>query len=165
MVPDGIMDVAPWRDWSSAAEGALRFLHRHVGWDLWMVTTIVDEHQVVLLAEPADAVLPGTALPWADSFCRQMVEGDAPRLATVTAVVPEYASRAVGPMQDVAAYIGIPLVTRDLQLFGTLCGIAHRAKSRSAVRELEVVETAARLLSTLMTAGMEPPKPPLRLAS
>jgi hypothetical protein len=27
------------------------------------------------------------------------------------------------------------------------------------------VETAARLLSTLMAAGMEPPKPPLRVAS
>jgi GAF domain-containing protein len=157
MVPGGILDVAPWRDWCSAAEGALRFLHRHVGWDLWMVTTVVDEHQVVLLAEPEDAVPPGTALPWADSFCRQMVEGNAPRLATVTAVVPEYASRASGPLKGVAAYIGIPLVTGDLQLFGTLCGLAYRAKPRSAAHEVEVVEAAARLLSTLMAAGMEPP--------
>ena len=157
MVPGGILDVAPWRDWCAAAEGSLRFLHRHVGWDLWMVTTVVDGHQVVLLAEPDDAVPAGTALPWADSFCRQMVEGNAPRLATVTAVVPEYASRATGPLQGVAAYIGIPLVTGDLQLFGTLCGLAYRAKPRSAAREVEVVEAAARLLSTLMAAGMEPP--------
>jgi len=154
------MDVAPWPDWCSAAEGALRFLHRHVGWDLWMVTTVVDEHQVVLLAEPSDAVRPGTALPWADSFCRQMVEGNAPRLATVTAVVPAYASRTTGPLQGVAAYMGIPLVTGDLRLFGTLCGVGYRAKPRSAAREVEVVEAAARLLSTLMAAGMEPPRLP-----
>src|SRR3712207_4928805 len=151
------MDVAPWRDWCAAAEGALRFLHRHVGWDLWMVTTVVDEHQVVLLSEPRDVVAPGTAIPWADSFCRQMVEGNAPRLATVTAVVPEYAFRAIGPLQDVAAYIGMPLVTGDRQLYGTVCGVAHRAKPRSAAREVEVVEAAARMLSTLMAAGMEPP--------
>ncbi len=162
MVPDGIMDVAPWRTWRSAAEGALRFLHRHVGWDLWLVTTVVEDHQVVLIAEPPDAVPPGTRMPWADSFCRQMVEGNAPRLATVTAAVPEYASRAAGPLRGIAAYIGIPLI-RDDELFGTLCGLGHRAKPRSAARELEVVEAAARLLSTLMTAGMEPPELPAPL--
>ena len=160
MVPGGILDVAPWRDWCSAAEGALRFLHRHVGWDLWMVTRVVGEQQAVLLAEPADAVPPGTVLPWAESFCRQMFEGNAPRLATVTAAVPAYASQTAGPLQGIAAYVGIPLVTPDLQLFGTLCGVAYRAKPRSAARELEVVEAAARLLSTLMAAGMDPP--PLR---
>ncbi len=127
------------------------------GWDLWMVTTVVDGHQVVLLAEPPDAVAPGTVLPWEESFCRQMVEGNAPRLATVTAAVPAYASRTAWPLQGVAAYIGIPLVTADLKLYGTLCGVAHRAKPRSAARELEVVEAAARLLSTLMAAGMDPP--------
>jgi GAF domain-containing protein len=158
MVPSGIIDVGPWRDWCSAAGGTLRFLRRHVGWDTWLVTTVVQEHQIVLLAEPEDAVPPGTALPWADSFCRQMVEGNAPRLATVTAVVPEYASRAAGPLQGVAAYIGIPLVTDRLELFGTLCGLAYRAKPRSAAREVEVVEVTARLLSTLMAAGMVPPE-------
>ncbi len=165
MVPAGIMDVAPWRDWCSAAEGALRFLHRHVGWDLWMVTKVVDERQVVLLAEPPELVPPGTVLPWADSFCRQMVEGNAPRLATVTAAVPAYASRTAGPLRNIAAYVGIPLVTGDMTFFGTLCGVAYRAKPRSAARELEVVEAAARLLSTLMAAGMDPPALPADAAS
>jgi GAF domain-containing protein len=162
MVPGGILDVAPWRDWSSAAEGSLRFLHQHVGWDLWMITQVVDEQQVVLLAEPSDAVPPGTALPWADSFCRQMIEGNAPRLATVTAAVPAYASRAAGPLQGIAAYAGIPLVTADLQLFGTLCGVAYRARPLSAAKDLGVIEAAARLLSTLMAAGMPPPALPAR---
>ena len=157
MVPAGIMDVAPWRNWCSAAEGALRFLHEHVGWDVWLVTQVVEDRQVVLLAEPFGAVAPGTRFPWSESLCRQMAEGNAPRLATVTAAVPAYASQATGPLQGIAAYVGIPLVTADLQLFGTVCGIAYRAKPRSAARELEVVETAARLLSTLMAAGMDPP--------
>ena len=160
MVPAGISDVEPWRDWCAAAEGALRFLHEHVGWDLWMVTQVVDDRQIVLLAEPGTAVRPGMELPWERSFCRQMIEGHAPRLATVTAAVPAYASRTTGPLEDVAAYVGIPLVTGDQKLFGTLCGIAFRAKPRSAARELSVVEAAARLLSTLMAAGMPPPPLP-----
>jgi GAF domain-containing protein len=160
MVPVGVADVAPWTDWLSAAEGALRFLHEYVGWDLWVVTHVEGDRQIVLRAFPETVVHPGTELPWAQSFCRQMIEGNAPRVATVTAAVPEYASRAAGALQGVAAYIGIPLVTGDMQLFGTLFGLAYRAKPRSAARELEVVEAAARLLSTLMAAGMDPPPLP-----
>jgi hypothetical protein len=122
-----------------------------------MVTQVVDDQQVVLLAHPAEAVPPGTALPWEGSFCRQMAAGTAPRLATVTAAVPAYSNLRKGPIRDVAAYVGVPLVRPDGSLFGSLCGIAYRARPRSAAGVLTVVEAAARLLSTLMAAGMEPP--------
>jgi GAF domain-containing protein len=165
MVPAGFADVAPWRDWCSAAEGALRFLAEHVGWDVWMVTQVVDGRQVVLLAHPPGSVPVGMELPWEESFCRQMIEGNAPRLATVTAAVPAYASRATGPLRDIAAYVGVPLIRADGSLFGTLCGVAYRAKPRSAARDLRVVEAAARLLSTLMAAGMTPPPLPEKPAA
>jgi GAF domain-containing protein len=160
MVPVRIADVAPWPNWCSAAEGTLRFLSAHVGWDLWLVTRMVDQRQVVLLAHPDGAVGPGVELPWEASFCRQMIAGSAPRLATVTAAVPAYAARSTGPLRNVAAYVGVPLVTPDLELFGTICGVAYRAKPRSAARELDVVEEAARMLSSLMAAGMAPPPLP-----
>jgi hypothetical protein len=160
MVPESFADVAPWPDWCAAAEGALKFLAEHVGWDVWMVTQVVEERQVVLLAHPPEAVRPGMELPWEKSFCRQMIEGRAPRLATVTAAVPAYASQTTGALSDVAAYVGIPLVRADGTLFGTLCGVAFRAKPLSAAREMSVVEAAARLLSTLMAAGMQPPPIP-----
>lgn len=160
MVPEPFADVAPWPDWCTAAEGALAFLAEHVGWDVWMVTQVVEDRQIVLLAHPPDAVRPGMELPWEKSFCRQMIEGRAPRLATVTAAVPAYASQTTGVLSDVAAYVGVPLVRADGTLFGTLCGVAFRAKPLSAAREMSVVEAAARMLSTLMAAGMAPPPPP-----
>ena len=160
MVPEGFADVAPWPNWCAAAEGALAFLSEHVGWDVWMVTQVVEDRQVVLLVHPADAVRPGIELPWEKSFCRQMIEGKAPRLATVTAAVPAYASRSTGALSDVAAYVGVPLVRADGTLFGTLCGVSFRAKPLSAAREMSVVEAAARMLSTLMAAGMQPPSLP-----
>jgi GAF domain-containing protein len=157
MVPVGVADVAPWTDWLSAAEGALRFLHGYVGWDVWVVTHVDGDRQIVLRAFPEAAVRPGTEMPWARSFCRQMIEGNAPRVATVTAAIPEYASRESGPIRDIAAYLGVPLVTADLELFGTLCGIAFRAKPRSAARELPLVETTARMLNTLLATDLPRP--------
>src|SRR3954465_14180406 len=160
MVPQGFADVAPWPDWCAAAEGAMAFLAEHVGWDVWMVTQVVDGRRVGVLAQPPESVRPGIELPWEKSFCRQMIEGRAPRLATVTAAVPAYASRTTGALSRVAAYVGVPLVRVDGTLFGTLCGVAFRAKPRSAAREMSVVEAAARMLSTLMAAGMPPPPLP-----
>ena len=161
VVPGGIDavigDVAPWPDWASAAAGALDFLHESVGWDVWMVTRVTGGRQVVLCASPSTPVRPGAQLPWEESFCRAMTEGRAPRVATVTAAVPEYASLSKGLGSNVAAYLGVPLVTADGELFGTVCGVAFRAKPLSAARDLPVVEMVARMLSTLMAADFEPP--------
>jgi len=153
----GIADVAPWRDFAGAACGALEFLHDQLGWDMWAVTRVVDDRQVVLHAHPAARLPAGTSLPWSDTFCQLMVAGEAPRAATVTAAVPEYAARRLGTAASVAAYIGVPLVTADGQLFGTLCGFGSRARPRSAARDLPLVEMVARMLSSLMAAGMQPP--------
>jgi GAF domain-containing protein len=166
MVPSDVSGVAPWGDWLSVADGALRFLHEYVGWDLWAVTQVHGDRQIVLRVQPEGAIPAGTALSWEQSFCRQMIEGRAPRLATVTAAVPEYASRASGPIRDIAAYVGVPLLardpgTRDMELFGTLCGIAFRAKPRTAARELPLVELIARMLNTMMVGEIPRPSPPV----
>ena len=88
------------------------------------------------------------------------LNGEAPRAATVTAAVPAFARRRTGPASRIAAYIGVPLVTADGELFGTLCAWGFRARPRSAARDLPLVETMARLLSTLISTGMTLPDPP-----
>ena len=164
MVPGGIDavigDVAPWPDWAAAAAGALRFPARARGLGR------LDGHprrpagaQVVLCASPGTAPsAPAPQLPWEESFCRAMTEGRAPRVATVTAAVPEYAALTKGLGADVAAYLGVPLVAPDGELFGTVCGVAFRAQAAERRRATcPLVEMVARMLSTLLAAGMEPP--------
>jgi GAF domain-containing protein len=164
VVPDGIDtaigDVAPWPDFAAAASGALQFLHEQLTWDVWMITRVSGDRQIVLCACPDKPVRPGAQLPWEESFCRAMVEGRAPRVATVTAAVPEYAPLSKGLGRHVAAYLGVPVVTPEGELFGTLCGVAFRAKPLSAARDLPLVETLARMLSTLLATGLEPPPDP-----
>ena len=152
----GLADVAPWPNWCAAADGALAFLHEHLGWDLWAVTRIEGPRQVVLRTFPEGAVPPGAALPWDDSFCKQMVEGAGPRVATVTAAIPAYARCTVGLAADVAAYLGVPLVDQDGELFGTLCAIAYRAQPLSMARGLATAEFVARMLSTLLAEVGQP---------
>ena len=88
-----------------------------------------------------------------------MASGEAPRAATVTAAVPEYAALQPGVVPRAAAYLGVPLVTADGQLFGTVCAIGFRARPRSATRDLPLAEMVARMLSTLIAAGMTPTDP------
>ncbi|WP_222269032.1 histidine kinase [Modestobacter marinus] len=155
--PLRVEDVAPFPDWQTAAHGALEFLHRIVGLDVWLVTHLEGEHQRVLDAHPRDQVLVGAVVPWDQSFCRKMVAGLGPRVATVTAAIPAYQGLVTPhPFSDrIAAYVGVPLVTHDLRVFGTLCGISARAQPRSLVRHLPTLEMTARLLSTLLPADSD----------
>ncbi|WP_138757311.1 GAF domain-containing protein [Modestobacter altitudinis] len=145
-------DVVPFEDWTSAARASLAFLHRTVGLDVWLVTEVLEPLQVVLHSHPAEILPPGISISWDRSFCHSMVSGQGPRVATVTAATPAYRDLETGLPHRVAAYIGVPLVTREGTLFGTLCGLSVRAQPRTLVRFLPVVEMTARMLSTMLPA-------------
>ena len=147
-------DVVPFDDWSAAARTALAFLHRTVGLDVWMVTHLEEPQQVVVIADPQERIPRGASVPWDRSFCRSMVSGEGPRVATVTAATPAYRDLTTGLPERVAAYIGVPLVTREGRLFGTLCGLSVRAQPRTLVRFLPVVEMTARMLSTMLPVSL-----------
>jgi GAF domain-containing protein len=142
-------DVAPFGDWSSAVHATLTTLHRTIGLDVWMVTELQGPRQVVLHSHPEQVIPPGASVPWDSSYCRSMVSGDGPRVATVAAATPAYRDRT-GHVEWIAAYIGVPLVTRDGEVWGTLCGVSSRAQPRSLTRFLPLVEITARMLSTLL---------------
>ena len=156
MLPLVVDDVAPFEDWPAAARASVAFLHRTVGLDVWMATHVEEPMQVVLHSHPQEVIPQGSAIPWERSFCRPMVSGVGPRVATVAAATPAYRDLETGLPQRVAAYIGVPLVTRSGEVFGTLCGVASRAQPRSLARHLPLVEMTARMLSTLLPADEAP---------
>src|SRR4051794_25105722 len=146
---DPLSGVAPFRDFAAAASGVLRFLHERVGLDLWLVTQVVGDRQVAVVARPQTLVAPGMGIPWAEGFCSRMVSGTGPRVASVTAAVPAYAGLSFGPAKRVSSYLGVPLVRFDGTLYGTLCGFGVRAQPPTLNRHLPLVEHTARLLSTV----------------
>jgi GAF domain-containing protein len=144
--------VVPFEDWPAAARASLAFLYRTVGLDIWMVTHVDEPHQFVLHSHPPEAIPQGASIPWDSSFCHSMVSGEGPRVATVAAATPAYRDLQTGFPNRVAAYIGVPLVTREGAVFGTLCGVSARAQPRTLTRYLPLVEMTARMLSTLLSA-------------
>ncbi len=145
------MDGHSYRDFESAGHAVLEFLHRRMGFDLWMLTRTEGDSWIVLQSEDHGyGVEPGTVFSWADTFCFEMVKGSGPRIAPRSEDIPAYAAARIGRQVAIKAYVGMPLVQRDGSLFGTLCAIHPSSQPQSIVEEEDLVELLGALLSTLL---------------
>lgn len=144
--------LRPWPGFALAAQAAVEQLHAAVGLDLWLVTHVSgDEQTIVAAAGPwADLVPPGTVVGWQQSFCLPMVLGRAPMVAPRVQDVEAYAEVARGPYADVRSYLGVPLLTTDSALFGTLCALAGSEQREQLHDSLAPVHLMGRLLSTVL---------------
>ena len=145
------MDAKFFSDFEAAGRAVLAFLHRRIGFDLWMVTRTEGEDWIVLQTEDHGyGVEPGTVFRWADSFCSEMVKGNGPRIAPRSQLTPAYAAAPIGRQVKIEAYVGFPLVREDGNLFGTLCAIHPSSQPESIVEEQELVELLGAMLCTIL---------------
>ncbi|MFL6699383.1 MAG: diguanylate cyclase [Vitreoscilla sp.] len=142
-------------DFAGASREVLSFLHQRMGMDLWMVSRADNEDWVVLAAEDHGyGVRQGDVFRWADTFCSRMVRGDGPRIAPSARDVPAYADLPFTRQLPIGAYVGVPLVDGQGQLFGTLCGLNARPMPAAIIEEQPMVEVLADMLSGLLTAEL-----------
>jgi diguanylate cyclase len=135
----------------SASRAVLTFLHRQLGFDLWMVTRVAGNDWVVLQTEGNHlGIAPGHVYRWSDSFCSEMVKGNDPRVAPQSDRVPAYAGSPVGRALQVKAYIGSPLVGVDGSVFGTLSAIHPAPQPESVVQAQAMVDLCSQMLSTIL---------------
>ena len=142
----------PWPGFSLAATAAVQHLDDLVDLDLWVVTALTGATQTVVAAAGSWAGLapPGTTYPWEDSFCARMVDRQGPVVAPDITLVPSYVEAAVGPLEHVRAYVGVPLEGEDGVVFGTLCGFAGQPKESALAGCLGSVQLVGRMLSTIL---------------
>jgi diguanylate cyclase len=142
-------------DFAGASREVLSFLHQRIGMDLWMVSRADNEDWVVLAAEDHGyGVKQGDVFRWADTFCSRMVRGDGPRIAPRAIDVPAYAELPFTRQLPIGAYVGVPLVDAEGQLFGTLCGLNPQPMPAAIVEEQPMVEVLADMLSGLLSAEL-----------
>jgi diguanylate cyclase (GGDEF)-like protein len=142
-------------DFAGASREVLSFLHQRIGMDLWMVSRADNEDWVVLAAEDYGyGVKQGDVFRWADTFCSRMVRGDGPRVAPRAVDVPAYAELPFTRQLPIGAYVGVPLVDAEGQLFGTLCGLNPQPMPAAIADEQPMVEVLADMLSGLLSAEL-----------
>ncbi len=151
-----MLDSQPFLDFVSASQAVLAYLHKRLGFDLWMVTRTEKKDWIVLQTEDHGyGVKEGTVFKWADSFCSQMVLGRGPRIAPRSDEVPAYAEAPIGKQVIIGAYVGVPLMGQDGSLFGTLCAIHPAPQPPIVVSELPLVELLARLLISILISDLK----------
>jgi diguanylate cyclase (GGDEF)-like protein len=149
-----MLDIHAFPNFSAAVQAVLKYLHQHIGFDLWMVTRTEGNDWIVLQANDHHyGVQGGDVLQWQDSFCARMVEQDAPRVAPCSRAIPVYATAPINDQLEIGAYIGVPL-THNGELFGTLCAIHPTPQDESVIADLPLVELMAKLLSTILSAEL-----------
>lgn len=144
--------LPPWPGFAVAAQAAVQELATDLGLDLWLVTAVQDDQQVVVAsAGPwSSLAAPGTSFAWQDSFCLRMTARQGPTVAPDVHEVPAYAAVAVGVLAQVRAYVGVPLEGEDGRMFGTLCAFAGDPQPEGLFQVLPRVQFAAQMLSTLL---------------
>jgi diguanylate cyclase (GGDEF)-like protein len=142
-----------------AAEASVVQLQRQAALDLWLVTFVEGPDQLIVAASGpwAQEAPPGTVVPWAQSFCIQMVSGRGPAVAPRVHEVPAYAAAAAANDRapHVGAYVGVPLLRTGDELVGTLCGFAGEPQADAMAECLPLVQFAGRLLGTIWTREVE----------
>ena len=151
-----MLDLPAFKDFQSAANSVLDYLHRRVGFDLWMVTRVAGEEWVILQVEDHGyGVKPGDVFRWADTFCARMVASEGPTVSPRSAEVPAYVGAGIGKLVQIGAYIGVPLTREDGSLFGTLCAIHPAAQPDQIVLEQPLIELLARMLATILNSELK----------
>lgn len=154
-----IRDVAPLPGFLDAARAVVSHLRASSGLSLWLVTRTAGDDWVVLAASEHESgadlgVCGGDVLTWSDSLCARMVSGQGPRVAPVVGAVAAYATAPVRAQHRIGAYVGVPLVGPDGELFGTLCGIDPDPASAALHEVLPIAQLQAQLLSALLAVEM-----------
>jgi diguanylate cyclase len=143
-------------DFETSARAVIAFLHRRLGFNLWMVTRVEGDDWIVLQSEDHGyGIEPGMVFRWADSFCSEMVKGNGPRIAPRSQDFPAYAKAPFATKVHIESYVGLPLRLRDGRLFGTLCAIDPAPQPESITGESDLIELLGGMLSSVLQAEIK----------
>lgn len=152
--PSPGLPSAPFGGFPAAAKAAVTHLNRQLpGMSLWLVTCVTEDRQLVVASagEWAERARAGSEFSWQASLCVRMV-GGAPPVAPDLSSEPAYLPALVGPLAHVRAYLGVPLLAGEDELFGTLCALGGSPQPAAQHDAMPVVSVMGRMLSTVLAA-------------
>ena len=140
---------------NDTAADLLAMLRKRVGLRLWVVSRLkADEWLAAVVEGEAYGMRPGHTFRWSDTLCSRMAAGDAPRFAADVNKVAAYATTRFASEFRVGAYLGVPLLTADARLLGTLCALDPAPHDGLTGADVAMVESCARVLARVMHADL-----------
>jgi diguanylate cyclase (GGDEF)-like protein len=137
-------------DFVAAVQGVLSDLRTWIGLETWSILRRDDDDLVVMLTnDEVFGLYDGLTVPWADSYCCQVVEWGRPQ------VVPDASesyllTRAVKETRvPVAAAVLVPMRAPDGKLLGALTGV-HPMPLPDLERHLPAVRRQAAMIGALL---------------
>lgn len=127
----------------ATADGASQPRHRDLseflarvrealGMDIAFVSQFVDDQRVFrvvnVAAHSPSPLAPGQSDPLVDSYCKRIVEGRLPHAIADTAASPEARDLAITQRLRIGAYLSVPIVLKNGEVYGTLCCFSHLAR-------------------------------------
>ncbi|BEP15308.1 hypothetical protein acdb102_36190 [Acidothermaceae bacterium B102] len=144
----------PSMSFDDACRAVVDYLSAAIPMGVWMVTRREGSRQIYLCSKDSqEGYLPGAEAPWDYGFCSAMVAG-APHVAPDISVVPEYASAPATAFRPVGAYVGVPILRADGELFGTLCAINEQSVSPAMAAYEPLLDLLSRLLGSILEADL-----------
>lgn len=148
--------MSSYRNFEEASRDILNLLQKRIGFGLWMVTRAESDNWIVLHAKDEKYnVRKGDVFRWSDSFCSKMVKGLGPKIAPKSKDVNIYKNSPIAQQVDIDAYIGMPLILSNGDLFGTLCAIDDVSYSDLIKEEEDLIKILSRLLVTVIEKDLE----------
>ena len=146
------LDAAP-SPFNLGVDNALKLLHRIAPLDVWMLTRIEDNEQIVVRADDHGyGIEPGTAFDWGNSFCIRMLAERGPRIAPDVQQVPAY-REALATLDNppaIGSYIGFPVQDHEYGMYGVLCAMHPEALSVDLEGHAEAIESAVAVIEALL---------------
>jgi diguanylate cyclase (GGDEF)-like protein len=149
-------DLAPPRAFDLAGRMVVDYLAEAAPMGAWAVTRVASDRQTVLVvADRAYGIRPGSEVPWSTALCRTMTRGATPRIVPDTAAVPGLHAAVeaqTAASVQVAAYVGTPIVRPDGQLFGTVFGLDPEPQPAADLAHEPLLDLLSSLLSSVLAA-------------
>ena len=138
---------AGFRDAALTSAAVLEQLRGAVGFRCWAVTRVTGQtYTVVATGEGGFPARAGEQFRWAQTLCRQVLDGRAPQVAPDVRAVPAYRGLPLVEQWQIGAHLSAPLTLDGVTLYGTVCAVDPRVQPTAVSGAVELIDRQARLL-------------------
>ncbi|MDB5880035.1 MAG: diguanylate phosphodiesterase [Variovorax sp.] len=129
----------------------LRSMRKLLEMDIAFVTAFEGDQVVVRhvenSTESADILEVGQSSAFEQTYCKRVVDGRFPNAIPDTSKLQEAHELPATAAVKIGAYISVPVVLRNGDVYGTLCCISHTPRSALGNRQIDALRKVAEMVS------------------